>query len=251
MATPSQRALIEALRAHPRGHDTASELALRAGIGTSTARRVLGELAEQGTIIRTTGLGNGPGRTPDHWSLFGETTDDDAEPAIGAASLAMVPAPSEEGSESIGTHEQAPEPTPDPGMGEPLGGGQVTGSKPDPTSDATTPQPQLESLPAHTDADPATKAGTEPDTADSAADTDPGLTSETRARAGKNELRGKVEQYLIEHPDEEFGPHALGQALGHSSGAITNVLHKLLKAGYARQTQTSPRRFAASGEHPE
>jgi hypothetical protein len=63
-------------------------------------------------------------------------------------------------------------------------------------------------------------------------------------------LRGKVEQYLIEHPEQEFGPHALSQLLGHSSGAITNVLIKLVKAGLARQTQTHPRRFAAS-THPD
>lgn len=65
-------------------------------------------------------------------------------------------------------------------------------------------------------------------------------------RLGRNVLRGKVEQYLMEHPDQDFGPHALSQLLGHSSGAITNVLIKLATAGRARQTQTQPRRFAAS-----
>lgn len=65
---------------------------------------------------------------------------------------------------------------------------------------------------------------------------------ETSRRLGKNALRGKVEQYLIERPEEEFGPHTSSQLLGHSSGAITNVLIKLVKAGLACQTLSRLRR---------
>jgi hypothetical protein len=64
-------------------------------------------------------------------------------------------------------------------------------------------------------------------------------------------LRGKVEDYLRDHPGEEFGPTAIAKALsGKSSGAVSNALDKLVADGVAVKTKESPRRFAlAPTEH--
>ncbi|MBQ0923069.1 MarR family transcriptional regulator [Saccharopolyspora endophytica] len=69
-------------------------------------------------------------------------------------------------------------------------------------------------------------------------------------RLAKGELRGMVEDYLTAHPGAEFSPGQIAKALDRSAGAVNNALHKLADEGYAHQTQTSPKRFAASSEEP-
>ncbi|MGW5646221.1 MarR family transcriptional regulator [Saccharopolyspora sp. NPDC003752] len=70
-----------------------------------------------------------------------------------------------------------------------------------------------------------------------------------KARLGKGELRGLIEDFLIDHPGEEFGPTAIAKALTastgkpRSSGAVNNGLEKLVAEGYAIKTQNSPKRF--------
>ncbi|MEV0705808.1 MarR family transcriptional regulator [Saccharopolyspora sp. NPDC050389] len=65
-------------------------------------------------------------------------------------------------------------------------------------------------------------------------------------RLSKGELRGMVEDYLSDHPDEEFSPNTIGKALHRSSGAITNALEKLVADGYALRAQDKPKRFTAA-----
>lgn len=64
-------------------------------------------------------------------------------------------------------------------------------------------------------------------------------------RLGKGELRGMVEDYLNEHPGEQFSPNAIGKALNRSAGAVNNALEKLVLDGYAEQAQERPKRFTA------
>jgi hypothetical protein len=64
-------------------------------------------------------------------------------------------------------------------------------------------------------------------------------------------LRGLVEDWLRDHPGEEFSPNAIGKALGRSSGAVANALDKLVAAGYAAQTQDKPKRFTAVKTTPD
>ena len=67
----------------------------------------------------------------------------------------------------------------------------------------------------------------------------------TAARLAPGALRGLVEDYLRDHPGEEFGPTAIAKALGgKSSGAVSNALDKLVEDGTAVKTQDTPRRFA-------
>ena len=63
-------------------------------------------------------------------------------------------------------------------------------------------------------------------------------------------LRGLVEDWLREHPGEEFSPSAIGKALRRSSGAVANALDRLVTDGYARQTCDKPKRFTAVSTIP-
>ncbi|WP_051362609.1 MarR family transcriptional regulator [Amycolatopsis thermoflava] len=63
-------------------------------------------------------------------------------------------------------------------------------------------------------------------------------------RLAPGALRGMVEDYLRDHPDDEFGPTAIAKALGgKSSGAVSNALDKLVLDGTAVRTKDKPRRF--------
>jgi hypothetical protein len=61
-----------------------------------------------------------------------------------------------------------------------------------------------------------------------------------------------VEDYLRDHPGEQFGPTAIAHALGgKSSGAVSNALDKLVEDGVATKTQDKPRRFALAPSEQE
>lgn len=63
----SKDALIEALKNHP--DSSAEELAGHAGIGRSTANRVLADLEATGRAVRTAGGRDGGRKVPDRWRL--------------------------------------------------------------------------------------------------------------------------------------------------------------------------------------
>jgi biotin operon repressor len=63
-------------------------------------------------------------------------------------------------------------------------------------------------------------------------------------RLGRGELRASVLAYFQAHPGQEFGPTALGHALGRSSGAIGNAAETLTDAGEIARTSAAPRRYA-------
>lgn len=68
-------------------------------------------------------------------------------------------------------------------------------------------------------------------------------------RLAPGALEGKVEDFLREHPDDEFGPAAIAKKLDRSSGAVSNALDRLVGKGTAVQTKASPKRYAlAKGE---
>jgi hypothetical protein len=70
-------------------------------------------------------------------------------------------------------------------------------------------------------------------------------TGKKAARLAPGALRGMVEDYLCDHPGEQFGFTAIANALGgKSSGAVSNALDKLVEDGVATKTQDKPRRFA-------
>lgn len=63
-------------------------------------------------------------------------------------------------------------------------------------------------------------------------------------RLGRGELRQLVLDHVRRHPDE-VSPAQLSKVLGHSAGAISNVLVKLAVGGEVVETSDRPRRYAA------
>ncbi len=53
-----------------------------------------------------------------------------------------------------------------------------------------------------------------------------------------------MEEYLTEHPGEDFGPAKIGKNLGRSGSAVNNALEKLVTDGYAVRVCEAPKRFA-------
>jgi predicted transcriptional regulator len=85
---PTLQALLDALADRP--DTTAAELAEAAGIGRSTASKLLAALATQGRVLRRPGGHQGGRRTPDRWTLI--TTTDTARDT-NAASTALPATP--------------------------------------------------------------------------------------------------------------------------------------------------------------
>ncbi|MGW0252495.1 hypothetical protein ACWDYH_38310 [Nocardia goodfellowii] len=94
---------------------------------------------------------------------------------------------------------------------------------------------------AATSDDPAALEPVSPEPADTDPAGDGAAPELERLPAGA--LRGQVEDYLRDHPNEEFSPHQIGKTLGRSSGAVHNALVALTKGGTARQTSEAPKRF--------
>lgn len=79
-----EQAVLAALGAKPRA--TAAEIAAAAGLGRSTAGKLLAALERRGTVRRTAGGREGARRLPDRWELAVLAAQDgDAQAAAGAA----------------------------------------------------------------------------------------------------------------------------------------------------------------------
>ncbi|WP_157183059.1 hypothetical protein [Sciscionella marina] len=68
------------------------------------------------------------------------------------------------------------------------------------------------------------------------------VSGDTR-RLPKGGLRGLVEDYLADRPGQSFGPAQIGKDLARSGGAVNNALEKLVAQGYAIKTCEAPKRF--------
>jgi DNA-binding MarR family transcriptional regulator len=66
----------------------------------------------------------------------------------------------------------------------------------------------------------------------------------------RGELRGMIERWLTEHPDEEITPSRLAMLLGRSSGAVFYALRWLSEQGAVMQTSAKPRTYKARGQRP-
>ena len=71
-----------------------------------------------------------------------------------------------------------------------------------------------------------------------------GAQQEVSVRLAPGALRGQVEDFLRDHPEDEFSPHEIGKALARSSGAVHNALTKLTTVCTARRTSDRPKKFA-------
>jgi hypothetical protein len=81
---PALQALLDTL--DDRSDTTAAEVATAAGIGRSTASKLLATLAAQGRVLRRPGGRQGGRRTPDRWTLI-TTTDTNKNPADASTAL--------------------------------------------------------------------------------------------------------------------------------------------------------------------
>ncbi|WP_436499540.1 MarR family transcriptional regulator [Actinokineospora sp. HUAS TT18] len=242
--TDTEDTLWATLHAHP--NSTAAELSAAAGIGKSTAQKILARWATEGSATRTAGIAHGGRRAADLWAIT-DTTDtpagteaDTTDPANDPAQSG-TPQPAPDNAEPTATtgaddpHAEPVDPPPTdhaPVDGEP---GAVASGEPHGTA---TPE-------AKTPACPAPGIETTEST-DNGADSAPADGAGVKAaRLAPGALRGMVEDHLRDHPGQEFSPVEIGRVLGdRSTGAVSNALDKLVTDGVAVRTKDQPRRFA-------
>lgn len=202
---------------------TTVKLAMTAGVGRSTAAKILARWGRDGDAIRT--AGGGP-RDPDTWALA--LSDNDAADtamldADDTLPDALTKSPTDQVSDTVaeepaGTEETANDVAESAAEG--LTGGACSSS-----IDAdghTAPSPAAPAVVAHS------------------TDTGP----RDKNRLPKGGLRVLVKEYLAERPDGSFGPAEIGKELLRSGGAVNNALEKLVADGHAIKTCEAPKRFA-------
>ncbi len=222
-------AILYALRQRPDA--TAAELAEFAGIGRSTADRVLASLEAEGRALRqrdTTHPGQAH-RAAARWVLTidgartGTADQEQAETqAVQADADSADAVPAEQ--------PPAPSSTPEPDVavlaaGDADHGVQDAGQAPGAKTATAEAEPEAEP-----EAPPAGQA--------KGADAD---ASGPRLRPGA--LRDLVHAWLAERPGEEFTPTRIGKELGRSAGAVGNALVTLTEQGKTIQTSAKPRRY--------
>jgi hypothetical protein len=248
--TDTEDKLWEALHANPNSATT--DLSGAAKIGKSTAQKILVKWAGDGSVTRTAGIAEGGRRAADLWAITevdttpadpppvdttaAEDADTHAEPVAPDATDADDSAVTEE--DPVEQTETAADGAQDPAdaaEAAPVEAKPVVAEVSDPT--------------AANGADGADGATTDGDTT---TEVGADATGEKKARLAPGGLRGMVEDYLRDHPGEQFGPTAIANALGgKSSGAVSNALDKLVEGGVAAKTQDKPRRFALASAEQE
>lgn len=249
---PATRALWAALGDNP-GSTTAA-LADAAGIGVSTARRLLAGWETAGAARSATDP-ESP-RAAKTWTTEPATpepaTPEPATPEPAATEPAAEPVNPQPGPavpaepEPVTSECDSVEPdSAAPAAPETVSLEPATPDPADPAEEAAPADPVPDSAPetaapAPTGDDPADPAPVAPTPPAEPAAAEAESTVE-RLPAGA--LRGQVEDYLRDNPGKEFSPHQIGKALERSSGAVHNALVKLAKDGTANQTSTAPKKF--------
>lgn len=246
-AASAAEKLRAALRAHP--GSTSAELAVAAGIGRSTATKLLARWATDNLVARTTTPASGqPGRGPERWSIpnpatpdpitAGEVTDVDHDADRAAHGLDGEPTTA--GDRAANPGRELPPEIAAGGTAE----ASVAAGSDDHAADAAPPNgaPANEAQDDRSEPSVARPhAGLTGGPATGPARTVTGAGRAPRLPAGG--LRGLVEDYLREHPDGTFGPSQIGKDLSRSGGAVANALAKLVDAGCAVIAQDKPRRY--------
>lgn len=267
--TDTEDKLWAALHANP--NSTAADLSAAAGIGKSTAQKILVKWEGDGSVTRTAGIAEGGRRAADLWAIA-ETSDNSPDgTADNDTNTSTDGAPADEGTVEDTTPAQtvAGEPTTVPTDTDPAAtsveenlaesvDAEPVDAAPEDAQDTTTDTTDdtvSEDTTADTPHDGTGRADADPSSPESAEPADATATphdaTETASDGGKAErlasgaLRGMVEDWLREHPGEQAGPTKIAKDLGgKSSGAVSNALDKLIEAGVAVKTQDKPKRFA-------
>lgn len=268
-----------ALRANP-GATTAT-VAMAAGVGRSTAAKLLTRWAKEGTVIRADGTDpntpatwtidttDAPRDTAEAVSVTDQNTGDDSptipdtvngpdvatddantdapDGTTKADPADTTAAPGEDITTSADTSPSAPDVD---GSVDTTTGGPAAGHH-----EATAAEHEVSTgQAAAPDGSGTEPADAEPSTVDSDADqaaapsTDapatPTAQESPKDRLPKGGLYELVKSYLAEHPGDSFGPAKLGTELTRSGGAVNNALEKLVADGHAIKTCEAPKRFA-------
>ncbi|ROP37327.1 MarR family transcriptional regulator [Saccharothrix texasensis] len=244
--TEAEDKLWEALHHYP--NSTAANLSVAARIGKSTAQKILVRWASDGSVTRTTG--SSYGRPPaDLWAIA------DVDPTLAAPAQVdadTTPVDADGTNTTQAGPDVAVPVTPDvldtddaaPSEGDPdestdIAANDAQGPVDPEVTDPAEAASVVAGVGEHSDDGAVTGIATA--TKGGAHTTD----EEEAARLAPGALRGMVEDYLRDHPGEEFSPTVLAKALGgKSSGAVSNALDKLVADGTAVKTQDKPRRFA-------
>jgi hypothetical protein len=230
--TDTEDKLWEALHANP--NSTATDLSIVAKIGKSTAQKILVRWAGDGSVTRTAGIAEGGRRAADLWAI----TEGDAAPVdsapVDSAPVDQDDAPADDADATDTTQADPDNPvtpnatdTDDATPAEDAPTEPATTEPTDPAADddvqgtadtdATDP---AQTKPVVAEETETANNGTATTDADTATDSDGG----DKARLASGALRGMVEDYLRDHPSEQFGPTAIAKALGgKSSGAVSNI----------------------------
>ncbi len=215
---------------------TADELADAAGIACSTTRRILSGWETAGTARSHRDL-DSP-RSARTWTTADQATATApaelageepvvVEPTEPAAVEEAEPVAVEASEPVIGSVSSQSGATAQPGS---------STAPADPGPDTGQPQPAVAAPMGEQPADPVPEAAASgPDVA--------AAQPESPVRLASGALRGQVEEYLRDHPGQEFSPHQIGKAITRSSGAVHNALVKLTKTGIATQTSAAPKKF--------
>jgi hypothetical protein len=234
---------------------SAAQLALVAGIGKSTAGKILAAWAKDATVTRTSGEAQGGRRVADRWTITephdqpAPTAEDTDQSTHTESTAELVPECSDVGSDTGGnensdtavTGEQLADPATPPTAG--------SATAATSTGEAiTVSAAEYPAGPADQPGPPSTEDGSECVPAAPAVGASDMAGSEVPVKAprlGKGALRGMVEDFLTEHQGEQFSPNKIGKELGRSAGAVFNALEKLVAAGWAVRTSDAPKRYTA------
>ena len=262
---------------HANPESTAAELAALAGIGRSTAGKILTRWADDDRVTRTTGTPTeGTRRAPDRWSITEPTPapattpdtaapDDDPTPTV--IDTADTPDAATTDLQPVDTDTAVSNAEPDPAAAAQT---QNTDDAeleddPEPAGDPepTDPVGVIELGNGITLAYPTVILSTAPVTCENGSACGvvdllrllaalsatakplrkPQTTRSGGPRLAKGALRGMVEDFLTHRPGEEFGANAVATALGRSSGAVANALDQLERDNVVTLTTTKPRRY--------
>ncbi|ATL65171.1 helix-turn-helix domain-containing protein [Nocardia terpenica] len=224
-ATPTAEKLWAALQQGP--GSTAKELAESAGIGGSTARKLLVALERTGSAYRLEGGAGGSAQRPaDRWYVLHTPANANA-----AAAEEDPAAEAEAGDEVLSTPAEPTAPT-------------VPAEEADTAlepAEADAPAEPADTAAAG-DTAPDTEAAAEPEDSERAEpDTAEPVVKGKRLAPGA--LRAMVQEFLTDCAGREFGPTELGRNLQHSVGAIHNALEKLVADGIVVKTCQAPKRY--------
>lgn len=237
--TESEDKLWNAL--HANANSTTTHLARVAEIGKSTAGKILAKWHKHGDVTRTPGITTGGHRAADLWAVSDTSTDTDSTELITGidsgpeAHSICATSPADEATEQTAVKIH-------PDTTTPSNSTETDGMTP--ADDKITQGPGTEPRQLAQE-----DAGTQPTTSTPENSATNSLAVERdangkRARLKPGVLHGMVEDYLRDHPEDEFGPTKIARDLGKSSGAVNNALERLTKNGTAVKTKEHPKRFS-------